>query len=154
MRPTVNYRPPKPWKGWGQGYKKYPWNRNWAELWLVNQILYTVWGKIQPLKRMLTLLDFGPCLEIHRIVGKSSACPVWVFSMLPNPPKCHIQQKSRNQHFPYKIKKSLRAPPRLPSQLPCWCTIFSKSPLPTLVNAENQNITLLMWIGGKFWDNC
>jgi hypothetical protein len=28
------------------------------------------------------------------IVGKSSAHPVGVFSMLPNPPECHIGQKS------------------------------------------------------------
>ena len=32
---------------------------NWAELWLVAQILYTVLGKIQSLKKMLTLLDCG-----------------------------------------------------------------------------------------------
>ena len=35
---------------------------NWAELWLVNKICYTVWGKIQPLKKMLTLLGFASFL--------------------------------------------------------------------------------------------
>ena len=62
---------------------------NWAELWLVAKILYTVLGKIQSLKKMLTLLDCGLFLKISKIVGKSSACPVGVFSMRPNPPKCH-----------------------------------------------------------------
>ena len=54
---------------------------------------YTVWGKIQPLERMLTLLDVGYFLKIPKIVSKSSACPVGTFSMRPNPPKCHIRQK-------------------------------------------------------------
>ena len=66
----------------------------WAELWLVNKIFYTVWGKLQLMEIMLTLLDFGSFLKIPKIVGKSSACPVGVFSMLPNPPKCHIRQKT------------------------------------------------------------
>ena len=38
---------------------------------------------------------FGVSFENSQIVGKSSACPVGVFSMRPNPPKCHILQKSR-----------------------------------------------------------
>ena len=65
---------------------------NWAELWQANQVFYTVWGKIQLLKQMLTLLDFGTFQKISKIVGKSSAHPVGVFSMRPNPPKCHIWQ--------------------------------------------------------------
>ena len=32
---------------------------DWAELWLVNKFFYTVWGRIQPLKKMLTLPVFG-----------------------------------------------------------------------------------------------
>ena len=36
----------------------------WAELWLVKQIVYTVWVKIQLLERMLTLLDFGKFTEL------------------------------------------------------------------------------------------
>ena len=59
------------------------------------QIFYTVWSKNQLPRRMLTLLDFGSFLKFPKIVGKSSACPVGVFSMQPNPPKCHIRQKSR-----------------------------------------------------------
>ena len=47
----------------------------WAELWLVNKISYTVWGKIQPLKTMLTLLDFGIIFEnpktCRQIIGMS-----------------------------------------------------------------------------------
>ena len=65
------------------------------ELWLVNIFCYTVWGKIWPLERLLTLLDFGSFLKIPRIVGKSSAHTVGVFSMLSNPPKCHMRQNSR-----------------------------------------------------------
>ena len=77
----------------------------WAELWLANNIFYTVWGKIQPLKRMLTLLDFGSFLKVPKSVGKSSACPVGVFSMLPNPPKCHIRHKSgKSTMFIIKLK--------------------------------------------------
>ena len=58
------------------------------------EFLYCL-GKIQPLKRMLTLLDVGSFLKMPRIVGKSSAHPVGVFSMRPNPPKCNIRHKSR-----------------------------------------------------------
>ena len=69
-------------------------SHNWAELWLVKSFFYTIWVKIQLLETMLTLLDFGSCLKNTRFVGKSSACPIGVFSMQPNPPKCHIRQQS------------------------------------------------------------
>ena len=65
---------------------------DWAELWLVNNFVYTNWGKIQPLKNMLTILDFGSFLKITKIEDKSSAHTVGMFSMRPNPPKRHIQQ--------------------------------------------------------------
>ena len=48
---------------------------SWVELWLVNKIFYTVWGKIQPLKTKMALLDFESFLKIPRIVGKSSHIP-------------------------------------------------------------------------------
>ena len=51
-------------------------------------------GQNAAAEKMLTLLDFGSCLQNPKIVGKSSACPVGVLSMLPNPPKCHIRQKT------------------------------------------------------------
>ena len=45
--------------------------------------------------QMFTLLDFGSFLKVARSVGKSLPHSVDVFSMLPNPSKCLIQQKSR-----------------------------------------------------------
>ena len=44
---------------------------------------------------MFTLLDFGSFLKINRIVSKSLAQTVEVFSMQPNRPTCHYAQKSR-----------------------------------------------------------
>ena len=52
----------------------------------------TVWGKNPAAEKMLTLLALGIFLKTPKIVGKSSADPVGVFSMRPNPPKCHIRQ--------------------------------------------------------------
>ena len=47
----------------------------WAEFWLVNKICYTVCGKIQPLNKMLTLLDVRHFLNFskvcRRIIGMS-----------------------------------------------------------------------------------
>ena len=80
---------------------------NWAELWLAKKMFYTVWVKIQPLKRMLTLLDFESFLNFPQIVNKSSACPVGVFSMRPNFPKCYVRQKKNNNKFTNKIKNPL-----------------------------------------------
>jgi hypothetical protein len=54
-------------------------------------------------KKCLHFSNFESFLKIPRIVGKSSAHPVAVFSMLPNPPKCHIRQKSRKS-IPSVIK--------------------------------------------------
>ena len=66
----------------------------WAELWLVKQLLYTVWVKTQLLERIVYTSRFWVMFDISEIVGKSSAQPVGVFSMQPNPPKCHIRQQS------------------------------------------------------------
>ena len=66
---------------------------------LVNIFVCTVWVKIQLLKKMLTLLDLGSFLKNPKIVGKSSACPMGVFSMPPNPLKCHMQQKTTKFKF-------------------------------------------------------
>ena len=33
-------------------------NLDWVKLWLAKKIFYTVWGQIQPLEKLLTLLDF------------------------------------------------------------------------------------------------
>ena len=49
----------------------------WAELWLVNKICYTVWGKIHPLIKILTLFGFGSFLRkttkktYRQIIGMS-----------------------------------------------------------------------------------
>ena len=57
---------------------------------------------------MLTLLDFGSFLKISKIVDKSSAHTVEVFSMQPNPHKCHMRQKTKNIiNFTSKIKNPL-----------------------------------------------
>ena len=45
----------------------------WVERWLVNKIFYTVWAKIQPLNKMLTLLDcwviFENSQNCRQIIG-------------------------------------------------------------------------------------
>ena len=67
-------------------------------------------------EKMCALLDFGSFWEIPRIVAKSTAHPAGVFSMLPNPPKCHIQQKTTKLAiFSHKIKDVLEL--RLVSEL-------------------------------------
>ena len=65
---------------------------NWAELRLVTKKIYCL-GQNPVAGKILTLLDLGSFLKILRIVRKSSAHTVGVFSMLPNPPECHIRQK-------------------------------------------------------------
>ena len=50
---------------------------------------------------MFTLLDFGWVLKVLRIVGKWLPHPVGVFCMLPNPPKCHMLQKTCFNVFQY-----------------------------------------------------
>jgi hypothetical protein len=54
--------------------------------------------------KMFTLLDFRSFVEVLRIVGKSPPHPVGVFSMLPNPSKCHIRPKIKKSPFIIKLK--------------------------------------------------
>ena len=59
-----------------------------------------------PTSGRAVLTDF--LKKIPKMVGKSSACPVGVFSMLPNPPKCHTRPKSRKiNSFDNKCKNPL-----------------------------------------------
>ena len=52
-------------------------------------------------------VDASP-VTFEKIVGKSSAHTVGVFSILPNPPKGHIRQKSRkSNNLTTQIKNSL-----------------------------------------------
>jgi hypothetical protein len=69
-------------------------------------------------------------LKIPRIIAKSSAHPVGVFSMRPNPPRCHIRQQHTKKIiyiyiyiYIYIITsliqlKFLRAPPRIYAVMP------------------------------------
>ena len=68
---------------------------DWAELWLVKKNMILPGSKSGRWRKLSTLLDFGSFLKVPKIEGKSSAHPVGVFCMQPNPPKCHIRQKSR-----------------------------------------------------------
>ena len=81
----------------------------WAELWLVDKICYTVWCKIQPMEKWWHFSTLGHFLK-NKIIGKSLAHPVGVFSMRPSPPKCHIRQITRKSSI-FINEKSLRAPP-------------------------------------------
>ena len=38
-------------------------------------------------------------LKIPKFEGKSSTCPVGVFSMRPNPPKCHIRRETTKNKY-------------------------------------------------------
>jgi hypothetical protein len=80
-------------------------NHNWAELWLVKKIGYTVWVQIQWLETIVYTSRFSVILKILRIVGKSLPHPVGVFSMLPNPSKCNIRpQIKKSRIFIIKFK--------------------------------------------------
>ena len=80
-------------------------NHNWAELWLVKNIFYTVWVQIQWLEKIVYTSRFSVIFKNLRIVGKSLPHPVAVFSMLPNPSKCHIrQQMKKSCIFIIKLK--------------------------------------------------
>ena len=54
--------------------------------WLSDKSEFSRW------KKMLTLVDLGSFFKISRIACRSLSRPVRVFSMLTNPPKCHIHQ--------------------------------------------------------------
>jgi hypothetical protein len=56
-------------------------------------------------RKLFTLLDFLSFFKTLRIVGKSLPHPIGVFSMLPNPSKCHIRPKIKKSHiFIIKLK--------------------------------------------------
>ena len=63
----------------------------------VKQATDTIWDdctkKLHCWRESITLLDVVSFLKKIRIVGKSSAHPVGMFGMLPNPPQCNIQHK-------------------------------------------------------------
>ena len=86
---------------------------NWAELWLAKKQIIPFGSKSSCWRKLFTLLDVGSFLKIPRVVGKSSAPPVGLFSMLPNPPKCHMRQ-NKNCNFHNKIEHPLEL--RLASQ--------------------------------------
>ena len=83
----------------------------WAELRLIDKIRATVWVRIQQLEKSFTLLGFESFLEIPRIICKSLPHPWGIFSMLSNPAKCHIRQKSCKSINWVAKPQIFRAPP-------------------------------------------